>query len=120
MLPCRVKLKNIESVFVEGKKAKYGFIFRFLLSANIHFASWSGRGRGAKIQPFNLDGLRGKTRSHYLLVKGSEIDVRMEIISVLLYNNTIQATRTTDHGESSMKFQLKRFLLMMILLIHHS
>ena len=79
----------------------------------------AGQGEGAKIQPFNLDGQRGKTRSHYLLVKGSEIDVRMEIISVLLYNNTIQATRTTDHAESAMKFQLKRFLLMMILLIHN-
>ena len=36
-------------------------------------------------------------------MKGSEIDVRIEIISVLLYNNTIQATRTTDHGELSNK-----------------
>ena len=69
----------------------------------------------AKIQPFNLDGQRGKTRSHYLLVRGSEIDVRIEIISVLLYNNTIQPTRTTDHGEATMNFQPKRFLPMMIL-----
>ena len=68
-----------------------------MVSTNTHFGPAGQAGRGAKIQPFNLDeGQCGKTRSHYLLVKGSEIDVRMEIISVLLYNNTIQATRTTD------------------------
>ena len=79
-------------------------------SAESSILFWSntkfGRtGKVAKIQPFNLDGQRGKTRSHYLLVRGSEIDVRMEIIPVLLYNNTIQPTRPTDHGESVMKSQ---------------
>ena len=77
-----------------------------MVSTNTHFGPAGQAGRGAKIQPFNLDkGQCGKTRSHYLLVKGSEIDVRMEIISVLLYNNTIQPTRPTDHGESVMKSQ---------------
>ena len=39
--------------------------------------------KGAKTQAsFNLEGQRGKTRSHYLLVKGPEIDVRIGIISV--------------------------------------
>ena len=56
-------------------------LFGFLVSANVHFGSWSVK--GAKTQAsFNLEGQRGKTRSHYLLVKGPEIDVRIGIISV--------------------------------------
>ena len=61
-------------------------------------------GKVAKIQPFNLDGQRGKTRSHYLLVRGSEIDVRMEIISVgccIIHTQSQPAEPLTTENELS-------------------
>ena len=83
--------------FVEGKK------LGFALETNTHSASSISGQESGQNSAFQFGRARGKTRSHYLLVKGSEIDVRIEIISVLLYNNTIQPTRTTDHGELSNK-----------------
>ena len=69
----------------------------------------------AKIQPFNLDGQRGKTRSHYLLVRGSEIDVRMEIICVGWC--IIETEPLTTENEVS---TWRRFLLMIFLVIHNN
>ena len=97
------------ALYIEGKK------LGFALETNTHSASSISGQESGQNSAFQFGRARGKTRSHYLLVKGSEIDVRIEIISVLLYNNTIQPTRTTDHGEATMNFQPKRFLPMMIL-----
>ena len=59
----------------------FGGKFGFLRFSKCTLGSWSVK--GAKTQAsFNLEGQRGKTRSHYLLVKGPEIDVRIGIISV--------------------------------------
>ena len=73
----------------------------------VHFGSWPVK--GVKIQPsFNLDEQRGKTRSHYLLVKGPEIDVRMEIISggcCIIHTQSKQAPEplTTENEVSTEK-----------------